>query len=137
MEKRNTAQKRAIQETLERMHNHPTATMVAEELAKNGNMASRATVFRVLANAADEGTIGRLRISQDDVRYDGNNKRHYHLHCRVCGKVVDCKLPYMAELDALAGSEGFEIESHEIEFTGVCPECRKKRSEKKTAQKQN
>lgn len=130
-EKRNTSQKMAIKEALEKMHNHPTATMVAEELAKDGNKASRATVFRVLSNAADEGLIGRVQISQEDVRYDGNPVRHYHMHCRICGKIVDCHLPYMENLNALASEDGFKAESNDIEFTGICADCQKKIKSKK------
>ena len=45
-DKRRTNQKNAIREALFRLDNHPTASMVAEELSGDVHKASRATVFK-------------------------------------------------------------------------------------------
>ncbi len=127
-EKRSTQQKRAIREALYKMDNHPTASMVAEQLLADGQKVSRATVFRVLADAAEEGTITRVQLTGEDVRYDYNREPHYHLHCRCCGRISDAVLPYMDELDRRTEECGFVPEKHEIEFIGLCSECAAKKS---------
>ena len=125
-EKRTTHQKRAIQEALYKMDNHPTASMVAEHLSQDGQKVSRATVFRVLSDAADEGSITRVQLMGEDVRYDYKTEPHYHLHCRSCGRIADAVLPYMLDLDSRLEMNGFFTEKHEIEFIGLCCECAKR-----------
>ena len=122
-EKRTTHQKRAIREALYKMDNHPTASMVAEYLSQDGQKVSRATVFRVLSDAADEGSITRIQLLGEDVRYDYKTEPHYHLHCRCCGRIADAVLPYMQDLDSRSEMNGFLAEKHEIEFIGLCCEC--------------
>ena len=125
-EKRRTNQKNTIREALFRMDNHPTASMVAEELSGEVHKASRATVFRVLADAAEEGRISRIQLLGEDVRYDYKTDPHYHLHCVRCGRIWDSALPYDFALDAAASLNGFLVESHLIEFRGICEECRQR-----------
>ena len=129
-EKRKTSQKQAISDALIRMDCHPTATMIADELQEKGQKASRATVFRVLSDAAEEGKIRKVQLCGEDVRYDCNTKPHYHLHCLRCGKIEDYTLPYMLELDNMISDTGFMIKSHNIEFLGICRECRQILAEK-------
>jgi Fur family peroxide stress response transcriptional regulator len=105
------------------MDNHPTASMVAEHLSQSGQKVSRATVFRVLSDAADEGNISRVQLPGEDGRYDYKTEPHYHLHCRCCGKIMDAVLPYMQELDSRLETNGFFAEKHQIEFMGLCEEC--------------
>ena len=53
--KRNTIQKQIVFDTFEELNNHPSAGMVYEAVAEKYPNISRATVFRLLAEAADEG----------------------------------------------------------------------------------
>jgi len=54
---RNTVQKKTILEVVGNMKNHPSAAMVYEEVQKVLPKVSRATVYRVLQDAADNGEI--------------------------------------------------------------------------------
>ena len=132
-EKRTTHQKRAIRDALYTMDNHPTASMVAEHLSQDGQKVSRATVFRVLSDAADEGSITRVQLMGEDVRYDFRTEPHYHLHCRCCGRIADAVLPYMQDLDSRLEQNGFFTEKHEIEFTGLCRDCAERMKEQEKA----
>ena len=132
-EKRTTHQKRAIRDALYTMDNHPTASMVAEYLSQDGQKVSRATVFRVLSDAADEGSITRVQLMGEDVRYDFRTEPHYHLHCRCCGRIADAGLPYMQDLDSRLEKSGFFTEKHEIEFTGLCRDCAERMKEQDNA----
>ncbi len=125
MEKRNTYQKKVIRETLEKMHCHPTASMVADQLAREGSPASRATVFRVLSELADQGQIRRVRLQNNDMHYDDNASPHYHFQCRICGRIEDVMIPYMEELNQTSAEHGNLIEDHDLQFIGVCAECRR------------
>ena len=123
---RNTLQKRIVSDVFCSMNNHPSAGMVYEAVQEKFPGISRATVYRLLAEAAEEGKIQRLKLTDANDRYDITLGKHYHVVCRVCGAVADVK----AEVDdgviakEAEGHEGFLIEDCHLEFVGVCERCR-------------
>ena len=125
MVERQTKQKAIIWEALKGL-DHPTATEVFAFLHEEYPSISRATVFRVLGNFASSGKALELKMAGEDVRYDFNVMRHYHAHCKKCGKVADVKVEgVMPEIvDSSAG--GFDVEGYSVEFYGVCAECKEK-----------
>lgn len=132
-EKRNTHQKRMILETLCEMKNHPTAYMVFEKLQEKGSHISKSTVYRNLSEAAEDGIILKLAITDSDVRYDGNIKPHYHIRCLNCNGVYDSMIPYQDYIDELSRKEdGDSINGHMIEFRGICRDCKKRMEEKRS-----
>ena len=54
-QKRNTKQKEAIFSQLRSRRDHPSATRLYEDLKEDYPALSKATVFRVLKKAAEEG----------------------------------------------------------------------------------
>ena len=64
-------------------------------------------------------------MAGSDVRYDYNTCRHYHVHCRRCGRVADVLMPADFPVrESVKDSCGFSIENFQIEFLGLCPACR-------------
>lgn len=126
MQERQTKQKTIIYDALCAL-DHPTATEVYGLLQQTNPTISRATVFRVLAGFADGGKALELRMAGSDVRYDFNTMRHYHVHCRECGKVADVELPWSGKLPKVTTTEGegFTVEGYSVEFIGLCPCCQK------------
>ncbi len=122
---RQTKQKAIIYEALKTL-DHPTATEVYGYVNERHPTVSRGTVFRVLGGFAANGRALELKVAGSDVRYDYNVTRHYHVHCRGCGKVADVWTERFSELGKELGKEveGFSIESFSVEFFGVCPACK-------------
>ena len=126
--KRNTVQKGIVFDVFKEMHNHPSAGMVYEAVHEKYPEISKATVYRLLAEAAEEGSVLRLKLADADDRYDVTLGRHYHIVCRECGSVADVEasLNEKAILSRTKGCEDFLVEDIHMEFTGVCSECRRK-----------
>jgi Fur family peroxide stress response transcriptional regulator len=124
-EKRNTLQKRIVSDVFCSMHNHPSAGMVYEAVEEKFPGISKATVYRLLAEAAEEGRIQRLRLRDADDRYDVTLGKHYHVVCRCCGAVadVDAELVDESLAKAASGHEDFLVENCHVEFMGVCKRC--------------
>ncbi len=124
--KRNTIQKQIVFDIFSQMNNHPSAGMVFEAVNAKYPNISRATVFRLLAEAADEGKILRLKLNNSNDRYDITTCHHHHVVCRECGAVadVDIKINDASLLDGAVGHEGFILEKSHLEFVGVCDKCR-------------
>jgi len=123
MQKRLTKQKIAIFNELRSRRDHPSATKIYEDLKEREPNLSKATVFRVLKNAADEGEIMRLHLGAED-RFDGAGEDHCHLICTVCSRISDVPFPEM-ELKDLADRSGYRICGSHVEFYGICPDCQK------------
>ena len=124
--KRNTIQKQIVFDTFEELNNHPSAGMVFEAVNEKYPNISRATVFRLLAEAADEGRILRLKLNGSNDRYDITTRHHHHVVCRECGAVADVDIAFddTTLLNGDVGHENFILEEGHIEFVGVCSKCR-------------
>ena len=127
-EKRNTLQKRIVSDVFCSMDNHPSAGMVYEAVSEKFPGISKATVYRLLAEAAEEGKIQRLKLTEANDRYDIMTAKHYHVVCRMCGSVADVDADVDDALMASKafGHQGFAVEQCHVEFVGVCEKCRNK-----------
>jgi Fur family ferric uptake transcriptional regulator/Fur family peroxide stress response transcriptional regulator len=121
---RQTKQRQAILEAVERSHDHPTAAQVFERVQRVLPGIGFATVYRNLGALAEEGTIRELRVG-DVTQYDRRTDRHDHAVCRQCGKLVDVSVPLPAEtVQAVMDQTGFQVAGYHTEVFGLCPECR-------------
>ena len=123
--KRNTLQRQIVMNALKKMHNHPTASQVYAYVRADYPTISKATVFRILNQESEEGTIMKVPVNDSEMHYELKNPPHYHLRGRMCGKVIDAPFPYQAHKEDVEQVNGFLIEGHSIEFYGICEECRK------------
>ena len=81
-----------------------------------------ATVYRSIRDLVEEGRVQRVVVAGSAPRYERTNvTHHHHFHCEFCGEVTplegcalkkNCRLP-----------SGYKASSHEIVFTGACPNC--------------
>ena len=122
--KRNTEQKRVILSALMQA-DHPTASELYENIRLTNPHLSRATVFRVLGQFADDGVIRRLNLLGSDTRFDARTAPHAHCHCVRCGRVSDVFEGDFVPLFSSDEVAGYKILSTEIEFNGICPGCLK------------
>lgn len=130
---RNTAQKKIIMHALE-CADHPTATELYERVHTENPHISKATVFRVLSQYAENGEILRLHIKDSDERYDTTLKPHAHLRCVCCGRVVDVMSPAITAMLSAEEMCGMEVYSAEVNFSGLCQSCTAKRQCEDAAQ---
>lgn len=133
-DKRNTLQKRIVSDVFCSMSNHPSAGMVYEAVKEKYPSVSRATVYRLLSEFAEEGKAQRLKLTEANDRFDITTTRHCHVVCRLCGAVADVKTDVdEAELSAQAEAcEGFLVESCHVEFAGICEKCQNELKTEKT-----
>ena len=125
IKKRNTVQKQIVFEAFSEMRNHPSAGMVLEAVREKYPGISQATVYRLLAEAAEEGEILRLQLHGTADRYDFTLHPHRHVVCRCCGAVADANVEWNADdiVAAAVPCEDFTIEACHLEFSGVCAAC--------------
>ena len=86
--------------------------------------ADYSTVFRAVSGLERGGLIQRIDLGDGKVHYELSEDHHEHIRCELCGRVVE--VPGCVLDDAAASvrnSTGFKVRSHQLLFTGVCPEC--------------
>ena len=122
-----TAQRLAILEYLEGNKEHPTAKDIYKKVSKKFPTMSFATVYKTLETLVEKGYLVELNIEADKRRFDPNTEPHQHLICLRCKKIVDFQRTFDLAIPD-SEREGFEIVDNRIEFFGLCPKCRTKKS---------
>ena len=94
----------------------------------NDTTADLASVYRTINLLCDLGVITKLDFQEKLYRYelsDAFAQHHHHLICKQCGSVANvfehC-LPAGVE-EQILKQQGFIVESHILEFYGVCRQC--------------
>jgi Fe2+ or Zn2+ uptake regulation protein len=128
MNHRNTKQRRVILDTVERHGGHLTADEIYRLARRRHPRLSLGTVYRNLRVLAAQGAVRELDFGMAVTYFETTKDPHYHLICRVCGRIADVELPIERGLMKLVmrapGASGFQIEEHRLDFIGVCSACR-------------
>ena len=93
------------------------------------------TVYRTIDLLDSAGLIRRISGFGGEVRFEyrrgDREDHHHHLICTACGRIVNYRDFESEELSLvrrteqrLATKHGFLIRDHNIEFLGLCGECR-------------
>jgi Fur family peroxide stress response transcriptional regulator len=120
-----TPQRLAIYEVLKNCNMHPTAETIYNIISSDYPTMSLATVYKTLDLLKETGIIQELNIAGNTSRYDVISKPHPHILCTKCGRIenMDISLPKNMVSKAKKIS-GYDIQSFQLYFFGVCPYCR-------------
>ena len=119
-----TNQRKSIWRLLNNTPKGLTIPEAADALKKKG--IGHATVYRTVKTLQKLGCLHRVHQESGEHRFVARHQPHSHmLVCRSCGRLVEfesCDLSILEKL--LAVETGFQIEGHDLEFFGICPQCR-------------
>ena len=93
------------------------------------------TVYRTLDLLDKAGLVRKVHSGDGHVRFEyrrgAHADHHHHLMCSGCGQILNYRDFEQEELELvrrteelLARKHGYLIRDHNIEFIGLCPECR-------------
>lgn len=122
--KRNTKQKKTIEENLVASTAHPTAEELFAVVREYLPSVSLGTVYRNLEEMVRNGTAQKIPSLDGPARYDGRVMPHYHVRCVECGRLDDLPMEMDSSMvvEARALSR-YRIDSCVVEFRGVCRAC--------------
>ena len=127
---RMTRQRKAILKVLQETDSHPTADQVYLMVRHQLPNVSLGTVYRNLEILCEVGMIRKLELGRSQMRFDGRMDSHYHIRCLQCGRIGDVMIaPINLSGTMLASDTDFEVTGHRLDFSGICPECKKKSRE--------
>lgn len=120
-----TLQRITILRVLQQMEGHPTVEEIFRQVQLEIPTISLATVYKNLETLTQNKLVTQVTRLHDVTRYDVNNEPHHHLVCVQCRKIVDVDGQAVPQLSLpAAASHGFEIFGFQIQFDGLCAECR-------------
>ncbi|WZH37178.1 MAG: Fur family transcriptional regulator [Microbacterium enclense] len=113
---------------LEALRHRPHATVDAVYDGIRGVLpgTSKQSVYNALGDFADAGLARRIEPAGHAGTFElrvGDN--HHHVVCTGCGRIddVDCVVGEAPCLHVPEGT-GYAIQTAEVTFWGVCPDCR-------------
>ena len=127
-----TPQRLAVLRILATSAGHPSVEKIYGKVKKDFPTTSLATVYKTLIVMKDIGEVLELGFGEGGNRYDGNKPYpHPHLICTGCSKIIDPDLERLQGVtEELMKTTGFKINTHRLDFFGVCPNCQKAGPEK-------
>jgi Fur family transcriptional regulator, ferric uptake regulator len=132
-----TKPREIILEVLAKSGDHPSIEDIYFKIHNSNPNIGLTTVYRTLELLFSLGIVDKFDFGEDRTRFElsqqySKKKHHHHLVCSVCKKIIDysditkeeMKLCEISEL-ALSKNYNFKIETHIIQFYGICPKCQK------------
>ena len=122
-------QRELIRENLLSRYDHPTADDVYASVKLILPNISLGTVYRNLAQLAENGDILKISTSANKEHFDGFVHRHFHFVCNTCDKIYDVDLDGMDEIKNQAAEKlNADIEDYSLIFYGICENCSSKKN---------
>ena len=121
-----TPQRQAILEFLLATNTHPTAEDIYKQVKVKFPGVSLGTIYNTLNMLKEYGFILELTCGDMSSRFDGNPNNHYHAMCISCNKVVDFHSNLIEMDEVVVEKTGFIVNTHNLVFYGICPECQHK-----------
>src|SRR5690349_25171066 len=123
--KRNTWQREAVREALSTREGFVSAQSLHSSLHATGSPIGLATVYRALADLANEGEADSLQQEGESLyRACTPGSHHHHLICRSCGTTVEIAAdPVETWARDVAAEHGFTQPQHVVDVFGYCAEC--------------
>lgn len=115
-------------EIMKENYSHPTADEIYEKARAENPHISRGTVYRNLGFLVETGELLKICVPNGSDHYDCSLHEHYHFCCSVCGKMYDVPGNINVEtklVSELMAKDGFNVNNHNLIFTGLCPSCNK------------
>ena len=104
---------------------HPTAEDLCKIIKKTYSSVGSATVYRNLNILTKDGIIKKINGLETSAHFDHQTHNHYHFICDKCKKIFDISENVAPNINKLAEDEtGFQILGHNINFYGICSNCK-------------
>lgn len=123
--KRNTLQRPATLEAVQKLKCHATAEQVYAAIVTQYPTISRGTVYRNLNQLVASGEIRKLAVSGDTNRFDHQCHGYYYARCLKCERFFDVNMAYIADkANAIQDSYGLQFGGHDLVFKRICADCK-------------
>ncbi|MBX3015469.1 MAG: transcriptional repressor [Caldilineaceae bacterium] len=119
----------AVLEVIEQEGEHLDPAQILRRAQSIHPAIGRATVYRTLELLTQLNIVRPIYVGEHGPTYIRAEGGHHHLVCSTCGIVVDFDQCVAGEMTReLTDRFGFQIQSHLLEFYGICADCQKEQA---------
>lgn len=123
---RMTGPRMAVWQVVATSETHLTADEISEKVRQLDPTVNLSSVYRSLALFSELGLVRESNLGANEATHweIAHPDEHFHLKCRVCGRVEHHRGDLVAQIDQhLADHHGFQAERVELLVTGLCQDC--------------
>lgn len=114
----------AVLEVIEQEGEHLDPAQILRRAQSIHPAIGRATVYRTLELLTQLNIVRPIYVGEHGPTYIRAEGGHHHLVCSTCGVVIDFDQCMAGDMMRdLKDRFGFQIQSHLLEFYGVCANC--------------
>ena len=96
-------------------------------ISKLENDADKSTIYRIIELFLEKNIIDKKVDENKNIYYIIHENKHIHyMNCNICHKKDIISNEAIDKLEKEVINNDFIITSHDIEFRGICKDCRKK-----------
>jgi Fur family transcriptional regulator, ferric uptake regulator len=128
--RRLTGQRLLLLQLIEDHEGHLDAHELFRLASERNPRLSLSTVYRTMNLLRDLGLVNEVHLGEEHHHYELRSPSdHCHLVCASCGKVIEIGGELIEQLKAtVAVQQDFEISEAQVDFVGLCGDCRRERS---------
>jgi Fur family ferric uptake transcriptional regulator len=116
----------AINEFFSSVNTPVDVGQIVQHLRSQKLETNKVTVYRILDFLFKNRIINRVEFGEGKYRYELKKNHHHHLICTNCGKIEEVEGDFLKKMeDDIFKSKKFKVESHSLEFFGLCEDCQK------------
>ena len=95
-----------------------------DEASQRLGNADYSSVFRAAQAMEREGVVSKIDVGDGKARFELRDDHHEHIRCERCGRVAEVPGCSLEDVEAaVRKTTGYQVLSHQLTFTGRCPEC--------------
>ncbi len=114
----------AVLEVIEQEGEHLDPAQILRRAQSIHPAIGRATVYRTLELLTQLNIVRPIYVGEHGPTYIRAEGGHHHLVCSTCGIIIDFDQCMAGDMMRdLSDRFGFQIQSHLLEFYGVCTNC--------------
>ncbi|MFC1830258.1 Fur family transcriptional regulator [Thermodesulfobacteriota bacterium] len=122
-----TPQRISIYRELLKSRNHPSTDAMFQTVRKEFPNISFDTVHRTLLTFTETGIVDVVEGFGGSKRFDPDVTEHHHLHCMVCGDIVDFNHEAYNNLKIPEDIQQiFTVVGKRVVLKGICEKCNEK-----------
>jgi len=130
---RNTKQKQLILSIMKETDRPMSINEIYAQVVLTLPKIAKSTIYRNIDSLLNQSLIDKYHLNDNEIFYKikADSKEHKHfVICDDCKKVFDLPSCPIHALENAMEEEGFIIKEHQIQITGLCKTCARKKPDR-------
>lgn len=124
-----TPQRKLIIDAIHDTNAHLTAEEIIAHVQARMPEVHKSTIYRTLELLEGAGCVFKSELDEHSIYHHAEEGYHHHLVCSRCGRIIECDEDLFTPVEkSLAEQYGFHVDFKHLVMSGLCEECRNKKT---------